>query len=282
MSISTTGRPRGFSRATLTFLRKRVIVPLVVFVPLGYFLPKTLLFFAACGIYDIARNRALNATMVRRYFLGNGLGSWLLSPFNVVMDILTLPYINKGVYRLEDLPAGHQEEIGRLIETVQRENLVGQVEEYVKASPRTMIFFKWYGLNIDGALKVPAFHQRWKYIQTIGISVFNRKSSTSRHFGPLRASLRMLYNINDMTDRAAYIVVGDKASYWCENKLFIFDDTLAHQSFNETEERRYCMFVDITRPSLMNGVMVAIIRLICLITRPFNRAFYRYWKIVQR
>jgi len=145
-----------------------------------------------------------------------------------------------------------------------------------------MIFFKWYGLNVDGALKIPAFHQRWKYVQTIGVSVFNRKSSTSRHFGPLRATLRMLYNINDMTDRAAFIVVGDKSSYWCENKLFIFDDTLAHQSFNETEERRYCLFVDLTRPSLMNGVMVAIVRLICLVTRPFNRNFYRYWKVVQR
>jgi beta-hydroxylase len=85
-----------------------------------------------------------------------------------------------------------------------------------------------------------------------------------------------------MTDRAAFIVVGDKVNYWCENKLFIFDDTLAHQSFNETEERRYCLFVDITRPSLMNGVMVAVVRLICLVARPFNRGFYRYWKIVQR
>jgi hypothetical protein len=42
----------------------------------------------------------------------------------------------------------------------------------------------------------------------------------------MRASLRILYNLNDMNDDSAYIVVGDTTSYWRENKLFIFDDTL--------------------------------------------------------
>ena len=31
-----------------------------------------------------------------------------------------------------------------------------------------------------------------------------------------------------MNDRSAYIEVGNQISYWCENKLFIFDDTLLH------------------------------------------------------
>src|SRR5262249_42343077 len=155
-------------------------------------------------------------------------------------------------YALEDLPAGHQEEIRQVIETAKREDLVGQVEAHVKVLPRAMIFFKWYGLNIDGFLRIPAFQRRWRYIQTIGVSVFNRKSSTSRHFGPLRATLRVLYNINEMSDRSAFIVVGDRVNYWRDDKLFIFDDTLMHQSFNETEEARYCLFVDINRPSLVN------------------------------
>jgi beta-hydroxylase len=282
MTSLTAAKGQRSSSAALKRILKLVVLPLVIFVPLGYLLPKTLLLLGICGAYDVARNRKLNVELVRRYFLGNGIGSWLLSPFNAAMDILTLPYLNKGVYALEDLPIGHQEELRRVIETAKRENLVGQVEKHVKQLPRSMIFFKWYGLNIDGFLKIPAFQQRWTYVQTIGVSVFNRKSSTSRHFGPLRATLRVLYNINDIKDPSAFIVVGDKVNYWRDSKLFIFDDTLMHQSFNETEEARYCLFIDINRPSRINGVMTAIVRLICLVTRPFNQRFYRNWKVLQR
>ena len=92
-----------------------------------------------------------------------------------------------------------------------------------------MVFFRWYGINVDTFVNIPAFHEPWKYIQTIGVSVFNKKVSTSKHFGYLRASLRILYNLNDMKDRSAYIEVGNTINYWSENKLFIFDDTLLHE-----------------------------------------------------
>jgi len=82
------------------FLLKRIVFPLAVFVPLGYFLPKLTIFYALCGIYDVSRNSGLNGGVLRRYFLGNGTLLWLLSPFNILMDLLTLPHINKGVYRL--------------------------------------------------------------------------------------------------------------------------------------------------------------------------------------
>src|SRR5262249_35412363 len=71
----------------------------------------------------------------------------------------------------------------------------------------------------------------------------------------MRASLRILYNLNDMNDDSAYIVVGNATSYWRENKLFIFDDTLLHQSFNETDQTRYCLFVDMP-PFLIGSTKV--------------------------
>jgi beta-hydroxylase len=264
------------------FLLKRIVFPLAVFVPLGYFLPKLTLFYALCGIYDVSRNPGLNGDVLRRYFLGNGTLLWLLSPFNILMDLLTLPHINKGVYRLEDLPAAYQEEVKLLIEVAQKENLVAQLEERSKEFPRTMIFFKWYGVNVDTFLNIAAFHQPWKYIQTIGVSVFNKKVSTSQHFGFLRATLRILYNLNDIDDRSAYITVGDKTNYWCENKLFIFDDTLMHQSFNETDKTRYCLFVDMIRPTLFPGLLVFAVSLIRALSRSVNFIFYQNWKVIER
>lgn len=249
--------------------------------PFAWFFPKIALFYAVCGAYDVARNRAFDVSILRRYFIGNGFFTWLLSPINIVLDVLSLPHINKGVYRLDDLPAGHQEEIRRLIRISRDENLVAKLEEKSKDNSRTMIFFRWYGVNVDTFLDIPAFHHGWKYVQTIGVSVFNRKVSTSKHFGYMRASLRVLYNLNDMTDDSAYIVVGDTTSYWRENKLFIFDDTLLHQSFNETDQTRYCLFVDITRPTPFPAVMNAVIAVIRLLSESFKSAYYKHWKVIR-
>jgi hypothetical protein len=62
---------------------------------------------------------------------------------------------------------------------------------------RGMLFFKWYGKNIRASVEVPEYHEGFKYIRTIGVSIFNKKSSTREHFGPLRVTLRVLYNVND-------------------------------------------------------------------------------------
>jgi beta-hydroxylase len=259
-----------------------VLFPLGVLAPFAYLFPKIALFYAVCGAYDVGRNQGLNFSTLRRYFIGNGFPTWVLSPFNALLDLLSLPYLNKGVYRLEDLPPAYQDEVKRLIQIAKEENLVAQLEERAKEFPRTMVFFRWYGVNVDTFLNVPAFHQAWTYIQTIGVSVFNKKVSTSKHFGFVRASLRILYNLNDMKDHSAYIEVGDKISYWREDKLFIFDDTLLHNSANETDQIRYCLFVDMIRPTPLPGVMRAVMSGIRLLTQSFKFVYYKHWKVIDR
>ena len=261
---------------------RRVLLPVCVFVPFAYYFPKVALFYALCGAYDVSRNPGLNFETARRYFIGNGFPTWLLSPINIVLDLLSLPYINKGVYRLEDLPSDYADEVKRLIQAANEANLVAQIEEAAKKYPRTMVFFRWYGVDMQSLLNVPAFHQPWKYIETIGVSVFNKKVSTSRHFGFMRASLRVLYNLNDMNDDSAYIVVGDKTSYWRENKLFIFDDTLLHESVNQTDQTRYCLFVDMIRPTRFPGIMRAVITGIRRLTQSFKFIYYQNWKLIER
>ena len=284
MTTTVTEIPK--SRELGTRIRKyfvrRVLFPLGVLAPFAYFFPKIALFYAICGAYDVGRNQGLNFSTLRRYFIGNGFLTWVLSPFNTLLDLLSLPYINKGVYRMEDLPPAYQVEVKRLMQIAKEEDLVARLEERAKEFPRTMIFFRWYGVNIQTFLDVPALHQPWKYIQTIGVSVFNKKVSTSKHFGYMRASLRVLYNLNEMKDHSAYIAVGDKISYWRENKLFIFDDTLLHSSVNETNQARYCLFVDMVRPTPFPGVMRAVMSGIRLLTQSFKFVYYQNWKVIDR
>ena len=277
-SETLTGR-QLFARIWKYSLR-RVLFPICVLAPFAYFFPRLAIFYALCGAYDACRNRPVNAETLRRYFIGNGWGTWMLSPINILLDLLSLPYINKGVYRLADLPPAYQDEVTRVIRVANDADLVRQLEERSKENQRTMFFFRWYGANTNTSPNVPAFHQPWKYVQTIGVSIFNRRISTSKHFGYLRASLRVLYNLNDMKDDSAYIVVGDTTSYWRDNKLFIFDDTLLHLSANDTEQPRYCLFVDIVRPTLFPHLMAGVLTVVRYLTQSFKFIYYKNWKII--
>ena len=249
----------------------------VFLISLSYLLPEVMLFYVLCGAYDVSRNNNIDGRMLYRYFFGNGVPTWALSPFNILMDIVTLPYINKKIYQLQDLPEECQEEIKQLIETVKSENVVDEIASRAEKIRRSMIFFKWYGKNIENFYTVPAFHKEYKYIRTIGVSVFNKKESTDEHYGPLRTTLRVLYNINDISSPDTYIKVRDVENRWCESKMFIFDDTLSHQSFNQTDEARYCLFVDIVRPSLSRPVMDLFVKLVAAIMQKMNHIFYSSW-----
>ena len=283
MSPQTADADRtSFAQIAQAILSRKVLLPIALFLIVAYVLPWLALFYLACGLYDVSRNRKLDLTTLRLYFFGNDILLWLLSPLNALFDLLALPHINKGVYRLEDLPPDHREEVKRLIEIAERENLVARLEERSKAHPRAMVFWKWYGVNVDTFVDIPAFHQSWKHVRTIGVSIFRRKVSTAKHFGYLRATLRVLYNLDDLHDRSAYIVVGDQTSYWRDNKLFIFDDTLLHQSFNETEQTRHCMFVDIVRPSPFPRLMGAVVTLVGLVCRSVHPRFYHPWTVLGR
>ena len=259
----------------------RVVQVGLILAPLSYFFPKLMLFYFACGLYDCSRNTRWDLALFDRYFFGNGVTTWVLSPLNVLMDILALPYINKGVFKLTDLPKDCQDEIATVIDAAVKQDLVGQLQRTAEAHARSMFFFKWYDANVNTVIDVPAFHRDYKYIKTIGVSVFRKKESTSKHFGPLRATFRVLYNVNDMDDRSAYIVVGNTTNYWKENKLFIFDDTLQHQSVNDSDALRYCMFVDILRPTLVPWLTSRLLTGVRLGMAPVRAAFYQHWTFLK-
>jgi beta-hydroxylase len=253
-------------------------------VPLGlalYFLPKFVAFYACCGVLDVLRNRRRTPSTLYRYFAGNGLCTWLLSPFNLLIDLLSLPYRNRGVYKIGDLPETHQDEIRSIIAAAHESRLVERLESKMEGQKRGMIFFKWYGNNIQTSVDVPEFHRPYKFIRTIGVSIFNKRQSTGKHYGPLRVTLRVLYNINTIDSRDVYIKVGNHTHFWRDDKLFIFDDTLQHQSCNESDGVRYCMFVDILRPTLFPRLTSAILSSLRLIIARFNSVFYQNWTFLK-
>ncbi len=237
--------------------------------------------FFLCGLIDMMRNSTRNLSTFDRYFAGNGVLTWVLSPFNLFLDLLCLPFLNKGVYKLDQLPKGHQAEIKKLIDAAHSRDLIGMLESKMEGKKRGMIFFKWYGKNIPTSVEMPEYHDPYKYIRTIGVSIFNKRASTGLHYGPLRITLRVLYNVNQIESPEVYIQVGTHVHKWMDEKLFIFDDTLQHKSINESDGMRYCLFVDMLRPSPLSFVLDGILTCVRLIMTPFRAIFYGHWAMIK-
>ena len=258
---------------------KRVIALLIV----AYIYWPIALVYVITGVYDVARQKSRDKKFLfYQYFLVNGSLAWLFSPLNTLVDILCLPFINKQVYALTDLPQGHIDEINQIINECPRAFLVSTINDLALRDGRSMLMYKWYGFNIENEYTVPLFHRDFKKILTIGVSSFKANTSTRKHFGWLRAGIRVLINIDETVDEGAYIVVNDKSHVWkTDGQLYIFDDTVMHISYNQTNSTRNCLFIDIVRPSYLEFVLVNLVKLLGIISKLPIVARFSEWKIIR-
>lgn len=244
-----------------------------------YLIPFVTLFFLATGLIDVMRNTRRDAMVFERYFLGNGIPTWLLSPFNLLIDVLS--YRNKGVYRLEDLPPDWQREVDFVLDTfrARKDEIVGDIDDVFEAGRRGMYVFKWFGKENPHA--IDEFKREFRYIKTIAVSVFSGREATSFHFGPLRLTLRVLYNLSPVRSDDIFIECGNRKHYWHDDPLYIFDDTLIHRSVNQHDARRYCVFMDIVRPTPFPGLLSFLVSVVSVLVEKINAIFYGHWKMLR-
>lgn len=242
-------------------LLKRITLRLGVLLVVGYFCWPITALFVMTGLYDVLRQRNVKKLMLlKQYFLVNGTLTWLFSPLNTLIDLFCLPFINQQIYRLDMLPKTHQKEIQDIIDHCPKKELIDVISRKDGDNERSMLLYRWYGFNINNQHSCPLFHKKFKRILTIGVSTFKAQSQTKPHFGWLRAGVRVLINIDDDVGPGAFIDVNNQRHTWqTDGPLFIFDDTVLHQSYNLTDASRHCLFIDITRPSMLplmiNGII---------------------------
>lgn len=260
---------------------RRFAIFAVVAALAAYFAPLIGLAFLLCGVLDVGRHRKRSYELIERYFLGNGVLTWLLSPINLLADLLS-PH-NPGVYRIEDMPAEQRSEIEACVRAFVANG--DRIKEHLSGvsarSRRTMLTFKWYGTTQQLDLRIPEFEQDFRHIKTIAISVLNTRERTSRHFGPLRLTFRVLYNLEPVDSADVFIEVDGVTHYWNENPLFIFDDTFFHRSINDVDQIRYCLFMDIIRPNYFQAGFELAVRITSLVMGSLKSIFYRKWSFVR-
>ena len=55
----------------------------------------------------------MNPKLIKEYFLGKGFLTFILSPLNLLGDLLS--YRNLHTFKIEDLPVSHQNEINEIV-----------------------------------------------------------------------------------------------------------------------------------------------------------------------
>ncbi len=125
-------------------LRKGVVAVAVLSGAL-FFVPFLAIFFIATGILDVLRNERKDRNLFERYFLGNGITAWLLSPVNLSMDLLC--YRNKRIYRLEDFSKECREEIEETLSVfvARKEEIIAHVDRVFESGRRGMFVYRWFG-----------------------------------------------------------------------------------------------------------------------------------------
>lgn len=262
-------------------MKRKDLLYIAVLAVLVWMVPAFAIAFVACGVADFQRSRQFDLVSWRRYFFGNGSLTWLLSPFNLLVDLICAR--NPGIYALADLPESHQQEIRHVISAFEGNlPLVKQRLAMRMADKRRgMCFARWYGMPFESSLDMPELAREFKYVQTIGISMFNERQSTSVHFGPLRLTLRCLYNLQPVQDDRVFIDVAGRRHYWHDDPVFVFDDTLVHQSVNGSDRVRYCIFLDVLRPTPFALVVRAFVKGVRISMISVRRVFYSNWEMIR-
>jgi beta-hydroxylase len=97
---------------------------------------------------------------------------------------------------------------------------------------------------------------------TAMLSILSPRKHILDHRGPYKGVLRYHLGLIVPKDaEACRIRVGEDFRHWEEGRSMVFDDTFNHEVWNDTDETRVVLFVDVLRPlpfpeSLINRLIV--------------------------
>ena len=260
---------------------KHLILLLAVVGPAMYFAPIPASVLLLCGAIDVGRHRNFSIALIEEYFTGKGLLTWFLSPVNLLADILSRRHSH--TMTLAELPLAHRREVESCVAAFldNGERIRNHIGQKLKNSKRAMLTFRWFDAAQDTEISIPALARKYRFVKTVAVSAFNTGERTSWHFGPQRLTLRVLRNLDPVAGREACIAVDDQVHYWCEEPLFIFDDTVMHRSINGGAGIRYCLFMDIVRPNHFQGAFDAAIWAMSILGSFFKQRFYKNWAFMR-
>jgi aspartyl/asparaginyl beta-hydroxylase (cupin superfamily) len=161
------------------------------------------------------------------------------------------------VQHLEDNWMVIREEAERLLE-VQSELAnfqdISRDQIEITDDDRWKTFFLYgYGfeakLGVEMCPRTAALMRQIPGMKTAMISILSPRKHILDHRGPYKGVLRYHLGLIVPQDaEACRIRVGEDIRHWQEGESLLFDDTFNHEVWNDTDETRVVLFVDVLRP----------------------------------
>ena len=117
-------------------------------------------------------------------------------------------------------------------------------------------------LGVEMCPRTAALMRQIPGMKTAMISILAPRKHILDHRGPYKGVLRYHLGLIVPEDaESCRIRVGEDIRHWEEGKSLIFDDTFNHEVWNDTDETRVVLFVDVLRPlpfpeSLINRAII--------------------------
>ena len=104
-------------------------------------------------------------------------------------------------------------------------------------------------LGVEMCPRTAALMREIPGMTTAMFSILSPRKHILDHRGPYKGVLRYHLGLIVPHDAAACrIRVGDEIRHWEAGKSMVFDDTFNHEVWNDTDETRVVLFVDVLRP----------------------------------
>jgi ornithine lipid ester-linked acyl 2-hydroxylase len=120
-------------------------------------------------------------------------------------------------------------------------------------------------LGVEMCPRTAALVREIPGMTTAMISILSPRKHILAHRGPYKGVLRYHLGLVVPEDaESCRIRVGDDVRHWHEGESLVFDDTFDHEVWNDTDETRVVLFVDVLRPlpfpeSAINRAIIKVI-----------------------
>lgn len=103
--------------------------------------------------------------------------------------------------------------------------------------------------NCDRCPETTRLIEKIPDMKTAFFSILLPDKHIPEHRGPYKGVVRCLLGLKIPEPREkCRIRVGDEIRHWEEGKCMLFDDSFPHEAWNETDDIRVVLFIDIVRP----------------------------------